>query len=124
MVAGAVDMASDRLRQRIERRACGGGALLHMSPFAGARLRPRLWGVASPIDYPRHRSDAAVVEESSGPASRRSRRLQNVSTNRVDFRGTKETRADSRNRFKRQHVYGLRPQLAHRQVVEKLPTNR
>ena len=64
------------------------------------------------------------AEESSGPTARRSRRLQNASTNQVDFRRMKETSADSRNGSKRQRVNGLRPQLAHRQLVEKLPKNR
>jgi len=57
-------------------------------------------------------------------AARCSRRLQYISTNRVDLRGTKETRADSRNRSKRQRVNGLRPQLAHRQTVKNLPKYR
>jgi hypothetical protein len=67
------------------------------------------------------RNEAAVEEESSSPAARRSRRLQHVSMNRVDLRAVEETRADSRNRSKRQYVNRLRPQLAHRQRVEKLP---
>jgi len=53
-----------------------------------------------------------------------SRRLQNASTNQVDFRRMKETSADSRNGSKRQRVNGLRPQLAHRQRVKNLPKYR
>ena len=70
------------------------------------------------------RNEAAVVGESSGPAARRSRRLQHVSTNRVDLRAIEGTRADRRKRSNRQHVNRLRPQLAYRQRVEKLPKNR
>jgi hypothetical protein len=60
MVAGAVDMAGNRLRQTIDRRACRSGALLHMSPFAGGRFGYRLWRVASPSHYPPGRSSQSA----------------------------------------------------------------
>jgi hypothetical protein len=91
--------------------SCGDVGIRAQCPFA---CKSRFWA----------QKETAVEEESSGPAACRSRRLQNVSANRVDFRELGRTGEASRNRSNGRYSNGLRPQLAHRQIVEKPPKNR